>query len=158
ASGGFSVESMEPQLIGQVQIVDVANPARAKAALLQRKAEILNLANSLHPKMIARGGGARDLEVFIHPSQGPGGDMVVAHLLFDTRVSMGPNLVITMCAGVATMVETISAGRVFLRILSNLTDRALVKARVRITVYCLTGKGFDGHQVRDGIIVANDFV
>ncbi len=155
--GGFQVESDEPMLIGQVQIVDVANAARAKSALLQRKHEILNLANSLHPKMIARGGGARDLEVFIHPSDGPGGDMVVLHLLVDTRDAMGANLVNTMCEGVASLVETISEGRVFLRILSNLADRAVVRARVRIPVESLTGKGFDGAQVRDGIIVANDF-
>src|SRR5690625_1514896 len=103
--GGFQVESMEPQLIGQVQIVDVTNPSRARAALLQRKDEILNLANSLHPKMIARGGGARDLEVYIHPSQGPGGDMVVVHLLVDTRDAMGANLVNTMCEGVARSEE-----------------------------------------------------
>lgn len=156
-SGGFAVESSDPLLIGQVQIVDVANPARAKAALLQRKDEILNLANSLHPKMIARGGGARDLEVFIHPSQGPGGDMVVVHLLVDTCDAMGANLVNTMCEGVASLVETIADGRVFLRILSNLTDRSLIKARMRISVEQLTVKGFDGEQVRDGIIVANDF-
>jgi hydroxymethylglutaryl-CoA reductase len=156
-SGGFQVESQEPRLIGQVQIVDVPNPSGARAALLQRKAEILNLANSLHPKMIARGGGAKDLEVFIHPSQGPGGDMVVLHLLVDTCDAMGANLVNTMCEGVASLVETIADGRVFLRILSNLADRALVRARVRIPTALLTGKGFDGEQVRDGIIVANDF-
>jgi hydroxymethylglutaryl-CoA reductase len=156
-AGGFDVESMEPQLIGQIQVVDVAHPTRARAALLQRKDEILNLANSLHPKMIARGGGARDLEVFVHPSDGPGGDMVVVHLLVDTRDAMGANLVNTMCEGVASLVENIAEGRVFLRILSNLTDRALVKARVRIPVGKLAVKGFDGEQVRDGIIVANDF-
>jgi hydroxymethylglutaryl-CoA reductase len=156
-AGGFEVKSQEPLLIGQVQIVDVPNPARAKAALLQRKHEILNLANSLHPKMIARGGGAKELEVFIHPSQGPGGDMVVVHLLVDTCDAMGANLVNTMCEGVASLVENIAEGQVFLRILSNLADRALVKARVRIPTALLTGKGFDGEQVRDGIIVANDF-
>jgi len=156
-SGGFQVESQEPLLIGQIQIVDVPDTARAKAALLQRKGEILNLANSLHPKMMARGGGAKDLEVYIHPSQGPGGDMVVVHLLVDTCDAMGANLVNTMCEGVASLVETIADGRVFLRILSNLADRALVRARVRIPVESLTGKGFDGEQVRDGIIVANDF-
>ncbi len=155
--GGFEVESDEPMLIGQVQIVDVANPARAQAALLQRKHEILNLANSLHPKMIARGGGARDLEVFVHPSDGAGGDMVIVHLLVDTCDAMGANLVNTMCEGVASLIEAITDGRVFLRILSNLADRALVRARVRIPVTALTGKGFDGEQVRDGIIVANDF-
>ncbi|MDR9389596.1 MAG: hydroxymethylglutaryl-CoA reductase, degradative [Wenzhouxiangella sp.] len=156
-AGGFEVESQPPMLIGQVQIVDVPNPAQAKAALLQRKGEILNLANSLHPKMIARGGGAKDLEVFIHPSSGPGGDMVVVHLLVDTCDAMGANLVNTMCEGVASLVETIAKGRVFLRILSNLADRALVRAKVRIPTELLTGKGFDGEQVRDGIIVANDF-
>jgi len=156
-AGGFQVESQEPLLIGQVQVVDVTDTARVRAALLQRKHEILNLANSLHPKMMARGGGARDLEVFVHPSSGPGGDMVVVHLLVDTRDAMGANLVNTMCEGVATLVETIAEGRVFLRILSNLADRALVKARVRIPTALLTGKGFDGEQVRDGIIVANDF-
>jgi hydroxymethylglutaryl-CoA reductase len=156
-AGGFSVESDEPRLIGQIQIVDVANPAKAKASLLQRKDEILNLANSLHPKMIARGGGAKDLEVYIHPSQGIGGDMVVVHLLVDTCDAMGANLVNTMCEGVASLVENMADGRVFLRILSNLADRALVRAKVRIPTRLLTGKGFDGEQVRDGIIVANDF-
>ncbi len=157
SAGGFTVESTEPRLIGQIQIVDVANPAKAKATLLQRKDEILNLANSLHPKMIARGGGAKDLEVYIHPSQGIGGDMVVVHLLVDTCDAMGANLVNTMCEGVASLAENIADGRVFLRILSNLADRALVKAKMRIPTELLTGKGFDGEQVRDGIIVANDF-
>jgi len=157
AGGGFRVESSEPVLIGQIQVVDVPHPQRAKAALLQRKSEILNLANSLHPNMVARGGGARDLEVLIHPSSGQGGDMVVVHLLVDTRDAMGANLVNTMCEGVASLVENIAGGKVFLRILSNLTDRAMVKAQVKIPVEALSGKGYDGEQVRDGIILANEF-
>ncbi|MDT8408206.1 MAG: hydroxymethylglutaryl-CoA reductase, degradative [Wenzhouxiangellaceae bacterium] len=155
--GGFEVESSEPILIGQIQVVDVPHPQRAKAALLQRKNEILNLANSLHPNMVARGGGAKDLEVLIHPSSGQGGDMVVAHLLVDTCDAMGANLVNTMCEGVASLVENIAEGKVFLRILSNLTDRAMVWARVRIPLDALAGRGFDGEQVRDGIILANEF-
>lgn len=157
AGGGFRVESTDPILIGQIQVVDVPHPQRAKAALLQRKSEILNLANSLHPNMVARGGGAKDLEVLIHPSSGQGGDMVVAHLLVDTRDAMGANLVNTMCEGVASLVENIAEGKVFLRILSNLTDRAMVKARVSIPLDALAGRGFDGEQVRDGIILANEF-
>ncbi|WP_318284979.1 hydroxymethylglutaryl-CoA reductase, degradative [Halomonas denitrificans] len=157
AGGGFEVESTEPILIGQIQVVDVPHPQRAKAALLQRKDEIINLANSLHPNMVARGGGAKDLEVHIHPSSGQGGDMVVAHLLVDTRDAMGANLVNTMCEGVASLVENIAEGKVFLRILSNLTDRAMVRAKVAIPLDALAGKGFDGEQVRDGIILANEF-
>jgi hydroxymethylglutaryl-CoA reductase len=155
-SGGFTTRSTDPILIGQVQIVDIDNSAAAQAALLQRKQEILNLANSLHPKMVARGGGAKDIEVRIHPAADGRRDMVVLHLLVNTCDAMGANMVNTMCEGVASLVESITGGKVFLRILSNLTDRALVWARAVIPTRLLAGKGYDGEQVRDGIILAND--
>ncbi|MHB8424496.1 MAG: hydroxymethylglutaryl-CoA reductase, degradative [Gammaproteobacteria bacterium] len=156
-AGGFRTRSTESILIGQVQIMDVPHPAKAQAALLQKKDEILNLANSLHPKMVARGGGANDIEVVIHPCASTGHDMVVLHLLVDTCDAMGANLVNTMCEGIATFVENITAGKVFLRILSNLTDRALVYAQCVIPTEYLDDNGHDGEQVRDGIIIANDF-
>ncbi len=155
-SGGFTSRSTDPILIGQVQIVDIDNSAAAQAALLQRRQEILNLANSLHPKMVARGGGAKDIEVRIHPAADGRRDMVVLHLLVDTCDAMGANMVNTMCEGVASLVESITGGKVFLRILSNLTDRALVWARAVIPTRLLASKGYDGEQVRDGIILAND--
>jgi hydroxymethylglutaryl-CoA reductase len=155
-SGGFTTESSEPILIGQIQIVDVQHPAKARQALLQNKDEIISLANSLHPKMVARGGGAKDVEVFIHPAACAGGDMMIAHLLVDTRDAMGANLVNSMCEGVAGLVEKMTGGKVFLRILSNLTDRAMVSARCVIPVKDLGGKVYTGEQVRDGVILAND--
>jgi hydroxymethylglutaryl-CoA reductase len=156
AAGGFTTRSSDPILIGQVQVVDCANSATARNALLQRKQEILDLANSLHPRMAARGGGARDIEVLIHPVSDGRRDMVVLHLLVDTRDAMGANMVNTMCEGVAPLVESITGGKVFLRILSNLTDRALVRASVVIPPQLLTGEGYDGEQVRDGIVLADE--
>ncbi|MHB1946003.1 MAG: hydroxymethylglutaryl-CoA reductase, degradative [Metallibacterium sp.] len=155
-ASGFQVESTAPVLIGQVQVIGAPHPARAKAVLLQRKDELLNLANSLHPQMVARGGGAQDMEVRLH-ARAEGGDMLVVHLLVDTRDAMGANLVNTMCEGIASLVESMTGGRVFLRILSNLTDRALVRARCVIPVEGLAGKGHDGEEVRDGIVLANEF-
>ncbi|MDZ7668929.1 MAG: hydroxymethylglutaryl-CoA reductase, degradative [Gammaproteobacteria bacterium] len=155
-SGGYRTETTDPVLIGQVQVVNIADLAGAQAALLEHKDDILGLANSLHPKMQARGGGARDVEVFQHHAPEDGRDMLVVHLLVDTRDAMGANLVNTMCEGIASLVETITGGKVFLRILSNLTDRALARASVRIPTRNLEGKGFSGEQVRDGIILAND--
>ena len=161
-SGGYRTETTDPVLIGQVQVVNIADVQRARQALLDRKDEVVNLANSLHPKMVARGGGARDVEVFHHraPEGGlegsPEQDMLVLHLLVDTRDAMGANIVNGMCEGVASLVEAITGGKVFLRILSNLTDRALVRARVRIPVQNLTMKGYSGANVRDGIVLAND--
>ena len=161
-AGGYRTEVTDPILIGQVQVVNVADVAGARQALLDRKMEVVNLANTLHPKMVARGGGARDVEVFHHRAPEGGGvgaverDMLVLHLLVDTRDAMGANIVNGMCEGVASLVEAISGGKVFLRILSNLTDRALVRARVRVPVQNLAMKDFSGADVRDGIILAND--
>ncbi len=156
AGGGFQAESTEPILIGQVQVINAPHPPAARARLLQRKEQLLNLANALHPNMVARGGGARDLEVFVHPSRDLG-DMLVLHLLVDTRDAMGANLVNTMCEGIASLVENITGGKVFLRILSNLTDRAMVRATTTIPLEQLAGKGFDAEQVRDGIVIASEF-
>jgi len=161
-SGGYVTEVTDPVLIGQVQVVDVPDVPLARQTLLERKEEVLNLANSLHPKMVARGGGARDVEVFHHRApqggnaEAPERDMLVMHLLVDTRDAMGANVVNGMCEGVASLVEAITGGRVFLRILSNLTDRSLVRARVRIPLQNLAMKDYAGTAVRDGIILAND--
>lgn len=156
-AGGFKSESTEPILIGQIQVIDVKNTSRAKQAIIQNKEEIVNLANSLHPNMVARGGGARDVEVRILPSAKEGGDMVVVHLLVDVQDAMGANLVNSMCEGVASLIEKISGGRVFLRILSNLTDRSIVRTHCSIPVQLLENNGYSGEEVRDGIILANDF-
>jgi hydroxymethylglutaryl-CoA reductase len=156
-AGGFEVTSTEPILIGQIQVMDVPHPSKARAKILQRRQEVLNLANSLHPRLVARGGGARDLEVFLFPAASGRAEMLVVHVLVDTRDAMGANLVNTMCEGVASLVEAITGGKVFLRILSNLADRSLVRAAMRVPVEGLTSNGFDGEQVRDGIIIAGEF-
>jgi hydroxymethylglutaryl-CoA reductase len=157
ACGGFRAEATDPILIGQIQVVDLPDMAKAKRKLRERKQEVLNLANSFHPNMVARGGGAQDLELFVHPLPSSGKPMLVVHLLVDTRDAMGANLVNGMCEGVAPLVESITGGRVFLRILSNLTDRALVRASCRIPVDRLAGRGYSGEEARDAIILAADF-
>ncbi|MBN2424990.1 MAG: hydroxymethylglutaryl-CoA reductase, degradative [Calditrichaceae bacterium] len=157
SAGGFSAESSDPVLIGQIQVMEVKNPAKAKKAVLQKKNELINLANSLHPHMAARGGGAKDVEVRILPDISEKREMVIVHLLVDTRDAMGANLVNSMCEGAAPLIEKITGGKVFLRILSNLADRSIVKAKCVIPVDLLEGKGYSGGKVRDGIILANDF-
>jgi len=156
-AGGFTSDSDEPVLIGQIQLVDVSHPMKVKHAILQQKEEILNLANSLHPNMVARGGGAVDLEVMIYAQSRHAGSMVVVHLLVDTRDAMGANLVNSMCEGVAPLIEKITNGKVYLRILSNLTDRAMVRAKCDIPVKFLKFNSASGEQVRDGIIRAAEF-
>ncbi len=156
-SGGFTVEADEPILIGQIQLVDVHHPAKVKHAILQNKQEIINLANSLHPNMVKRGGGAVDLEVIVHQQVQHSGNMVVVHLLVDTRDAMGANLVNSMCEGVAPLIEKMTGKKVYLRILSNLTDRSLVRARCEIPAELLDFNEASGREVRDGIVRAAEF-
>ncbi|MEE9136913.1 MAG: hydroxymethylglutaryl-CoA reductase, degradative [Gammaproteobacteria bacterium] len=155
--GGFATQSTDPILIGQIQVVEIPDLGRAVADVQTRKQEILDLANSFHPRMVARGGGAVDLEVRTYSMPSSEAEMLVVHLLVDTRDAMGANLVNGMCEGVASLVETITEGKVFLRILSNLADHALASADVRLTTEQLAVKGYSGEQVRDGVIIASDF-
>jgi hydroxymethylglutaryl-CoA reductase len=157
-SGGFATSSTAPVLIGQIQVLELPDLPRARAAVLGHRQEILDLANSFHPRMVARGGGAVDLEVHSYPLRSmPGEMMLVVHLLVDTRDAMGANLVNGMCEGVASLIEQLTEGKVFLRILSNLADRALARAEVTLPVAHLAGKGYAGERVRDGVIIAADF-
>jgi len=155
--GGFKARASDPILIGQIQIVNLPDMDKAKQAILDHKREIISLANSFHPNMVARGGGARDLELHVHPLPSRGRQMLVVHLLVDTRDAMGANLVNGMCEGVAPLIESLSGGSVFLRILSNLADRSIVRASCRIPVEALAGRGYSGEEARDGIVVAADF-
>ncbi|MDJ0928813.1 MAG: hydroxymethylglutaryl-CoA reductase, degradative [Gammaproteobacteria bacterium] len=156
-AGGFTTTSTPPVLIGQIQVLDAPDLQRARAAVLEHKQDVLDLANSFHPRMVARGGGAVGLEVNSFPMTSTDGEMLIINLLVDTRDAMGANLVNGMCEGVASLIESLTEGQVFLRILSNLADRALACAEVTLPVDQLAGKGYDGERVRDGVIIAADF-
>lgn len=156
-AGGYRTESTDPILTGQIQVVEVPDIDAAVAAVQAAKQKILDLANSFHPRMVARGGGAVGLDVRTCSLPSCDGEMLIVHLHVDTRDAMGANLVNGMCEGVASLIESLSEGKVFLRILSNFTDRAIARADVTLPPAVLGGRGYSGEQVRDGIIIASDF-
>ncbi len=156
AGGGFHAHLTEPHMIGQMQILDVVDPASARLRLLEHKARLLDLANQIDPVLIKFGGGARDLEVRVIAAS-PIGPFLVAHLIYDTRDAMGANAVNTACEALAPTVEQISGGRVHLRILSNLADRRLARVHATFPVDALAFDHFTGERVRDGIVEAYAF-
>ena len=145
AGGGFHAETTEPLMIGQIQVLDLDDLDAAAEKLLAQKARLIDLANRADPVVVSLHGGARDLEVRAIP-QSPAGPMLVAHLIYDCRDAMGANMVNTACEALASLVEEITGGRVNLRILSNLADRRLARARCVIPARALdieeTGPGF----------------
>ena len=138
--GGFTVEPVDPILIGQVQIVIDSDPKKVRQKLIEHREDIVALANSLHPKMVARGGGALDIEVFDYEAEEDGRLMVVMHLLVDTRDAMGANLVNTMAKALPPMLRVSPAARYSAHFVQP-HRRAIARAMVRIPVRELRGQG-----------------
>jgi len=150
SKGGIFTSSTESIMIGQVQAVKIKDPYRARMAILDAREEILNKANEQDPVLVSLGGGAKDLRVKVIESiRGP---MVVTELLIDCKDAMGANAVNTMCEAVAPLIEKITGGKVYLRIVSNLATERLARAW---TVVDKNAVG--GEEVVDGILEAYAF-
>jgi hydroxymethylglutaryl-CoA reductase len=151
--GGFEASSDPPLMIGQIQVLDVKDLPLARSDLLAARERILTLANAQDPVIVKLGGGARDLEVRV-VEDSPVGAMLVVHLVYDTRDAMGANAVNTALEAVAPLVAEICGGRTLLRILSNLADRRLARARCRLPAGSLAHGDFGGEQVARSIVEA----
>jgi hydroxymethylglutaryl-CoA reductase len=155
-AGGFRTCSTEPVMIAQIQVLDVPDPWAAKFDLLCQKQHLLDLANQTDPVVVSLHGGARDIEIRVFPDTlvGP---MLVVHLLYDTRDAMGANTVNTAAEALTSLVEKITGGRVHLRILSNLADRRLARAKAVIPPESMAFGEYSGEQVIQGIVEAYAF-
>jgi len=149
-NGGFKTSNTGPFMIGQIQTVRVLDPNRARMDILASKDELLKKANEQDPKLVSVGGGAKDLEVKVLET--PRGKMVITELIVDCRDAMGANAVNTMAEAVAPMVEKIAKGRVFLRIISNLATRRVVRSAATFDKEMLGGE-----EVVEGILDAHAF-
>ena len=153
-TGGFTASSEAAMLTGQIHVTGMADIDTASAAIEGAADRLLKAANAVHPRMLERGGGAREIEIR-KLSLDDGSDLLVVHLQVDSCDAMGANLVNTMCEALAPLVAEISGGRVALRILSNLTDRSIVTASVRLPLEVLADDPDKATAIRDGIILAD---
>jgi hydroxymethylglutaryl-CoA reductase len=152
-SGGFETSSTAPIMRAQIQVLGLTDPYSARIKLLAARDRITAVANSRDAVLIELGGGCKDIEAHIFPRSARG-PMLVLHLLVDVRDAMGANTVNTMAEAVAPMIEELTGGEVRLRILSNLADLRLARARVRIPEESLATKEYSGRRMIDGILEA----
>lgn len=149
-SGGFVTSMSGTLMIAQIQLVDVGDPEHARLRILERRDEIQAICDDCDPVLVNLGGGFRDLEVRVIETRG--GPMVITHLIADTRDAMGANAVNTMAERLAPSIAAWTGGRTYLRILSNLADRRLARAR------CVWRRDdIGGADVRDGMLSAYHF-
>ena len=145
--GGFVTSSTGPVMRAQIQATGIADPFAARQDILAHKDELTKMANDKDPMLVKYGGGVKDIEVYVLDSRV--GPMVVTHLIVDCRDAMGANAVNTMAEALAPRIEQITGGRVYLRIISNLADLRLARAKA-----VFKAKEIGGPEVVDGIIQA----
>jgi hydroxymethylglutaryl-CoA reductase len=149
-TGGFSSSTTDPVMIGQIQVTDIPDLEAAQKNIEKNKANLLKVANAQDPILVKFGGGARELQ--IRQLDTIMGLMLVVHLLVDTRDAMGANAINTMCEALAPLVEDLTQGRVYLRILSNLAVYRLARAEA-----IFPAKNLGGAQGVEGILKAYAF-
>lgn len=157
-TGGFKTESTERIMIGQIQVVGCEDFEAAKNAVYNEKEMLMEAANNAYPSLVKRGGGAVDLNVrMINEGTSKYSQMLIVHLYVNTCDAMGANIINTMAESLAPVVEHVTKGKVYLRILSNYADQCLAKATCTIPPHLLESEGFTGEEVRDGVIQAYEF-
>ena len=153
SGGGFTAHTTAPEMIAQIQILDVVDLPSARFAILEAKDALLAEGAEIDPVLKRLGGGPRDLEVRTI-DQSPIGPFLVVHLIYDVRDAMGANALNTAAERLSPRLAALSGGRVHLRILSNLADRRLARSRCTIPLAELAFESFKAEDVRDGIIAA----
>ncbi len=156
AGGGLTASSDEPIMIGQIQLLDLPDLSGAIEQIEAHKNEILAKANEKAGSMLARGGGAIDLEMREFPNTSIG-NMLVLHLFYDTRDAMGANALNSALEHIAPLLADITGARVNLRILSNLSDRRKARAAGMIPHESLSLPEIPGEQVVGAILEAAVF-
>ena len=151
--GGFKAWMHSQEMIGQVQLLDLADLNAARSLIESHKPELLEQVRALNPGLTRHGGGVRELEVR-RIEQSPIGSFLVVHLILDAADAMGANMVNTAVESLAPLLAALTGARAHLRILSNLSDRRLATAEVSLSLEKLAFEGFGGEQVRDGVIEA----
>ena len=156
-SGGITAEADASVMIGQVQIINVADPDRVASQLNAHLVELIEIAQKVHPRLEARGGGVRGMYVrklhYDEPGY-PREHMVVVQFLLDCVDAMGANMVNTVAEHLAPHIELITGETVGLRILSNLASYRLARAWVSIDPAHLATESLPGREVAEGIAAA----
>jgi hydroxymethylglutaryl-CoA reductase len=152
AGGGFVADMDPPRMIAQVEVRAVKDAAVAAERVRHHAPELLALADSAVPGLVARGGGAREIQARVLAA-----DVLAVHVVVDCQDAMGANLVNAVAERVADRVAAIAGGRVGLRILSNLCDQRCVRVTCLVPGDVLATDTMAGTDVIDGIVDASRF-
>ncbi len=152
-SGGFQTSYSGSLMISQIHVTGVSDPYGARLKVYQHRDELLAEANKYDQTLVSLGGGAMDIDIRILENT-QSGSVIAIHLIVNVLDAMGANAVNTMAERLAPRIEQITQGKAILKILSNLADRRVARARVSIPLKNLETSEFSGDEVAHGIVRA----
>jgi len=156
-SGGFHAEADDAVMIGQVQLMAVDDVQACEQKLRAALPRLREIASQCHPRLAERGGGFAGFDIrrctYDEPGH-PTEDMVVLHFYLNCADAMGANMVNTVAEHLAPHVESYTGETVGLKILSNLADRRLARAKVELLPEHLGNNGMDGSLLAERIAAA----
>ncbi|MFH1750046.1 MAG: hydroxymethylglutaryl-CoA reductase, degradative [Candidatus Micrarchaeota archaeon] len=146
---GFTASSTPPLMIGQIQLVNVPDPIKAKEMVLKQKNRLVEKATDNDSMLVKLGGGPRFLQARVLETKR--GKMLIVEIIVDVRDAMGANAINTLCEKLAPELEKITGGKAKLRILSNLSVHRIAKASA------VWKKETIGEETIEGILDAYEF-
>ncbi|MCU9533365.1 hydroxymethylglutaryl-CoA reductase, degradative [Streptococcus sp. CSL10205-OR2] len=153
-SGGFKAIVHNRQMIGQIALYDIKDTHSATKAIEKQKKELLDIANSAHPSIVKRGGGASDIKINLIEDETP---LLVVHILIDTKEAMGANIVNTMTEALKPYLEALTKGKSLMAILSNYATEALVTANCAIDYRFLNRDKIKAKELAEKMVLASNF-
>ena len=140
--GGFIASSTDSIMTGQMQFF-VKSAADLGRVLEDHKERIITHGNLCIPRLFERGGGVRDISWRFIPDI----DSLIVHVDIDTLEAMGANIVNTVCEHLAPFIANFIPGDIGLKILTNLNEKRLARARCCIPQAAFAAEGIPPQEV-----------
>ena len=125
---GFQTISTRSIMIGQIQVLE-CDTLSCIYKVEKLKDEIIAQGNKLLVNMVLSGGGVVDVKAKVLEEK-----MLAVEFFVDVCESMGANIINTLLEGMSHYIQTITQGRIGIRILSNLCTERRAMAQFFIPV------------------------
>ncbi|MEM0140079.1 MAG: hydroxymethylglutaryl-CoA reductase, degradative [Ferroplasma sp.] len=142
---GFSAHSSDPVMRGEIELYDVENPEKAIINIMEKRQEILDMANTRSKTLSSLNAGAKSIEIKILKNE------IILNLLIDVQDAMGANIINTMLEYISPFIEELTGAKANLRIMSNLTTERVTYA------YAKFDRNLIGEDTVNRIIMAGQF-
>ena len=149
-AGGFTTVLNQREMIGQIVLEHLSDPAATAQIIEQHTETLLKVADAAHPSLKRRGGGARRLRTRIL-----GQGYLSIDLFVDVQAAMGANMLNSMLEAVAKSIGVMTKQDALMSILSNYATASLVKAICDIPVGLLQAGRYAGKLVAQKIASAS---